>query len=268
MQPRLSLLCNSASSPDLQDQVSRLEAKLAASQDAAVVAHAEDAASGPISHRAAEVEETKRRMKEVQAKLEHITAAHDALVGSYNELLRKQNQIDDDSKAHGAASQGDSAALREELQLMARKLQGAELRAAQIQQKLEGRTQDYDTLYYTHQKLKEDMDLQRQQLHEATTRQRSDLDDPRTTKKKAEQDLMIHHSVQQASLVANAVSLPKDSIKAFNKMKDTIKLLTKVAKSKDDKIAKLEKACPMPHAHSPHTTPQPPPHAPRPPRSQ
>jgi hypothetical protein len=131
--------------------------------------------------------------------------------------------------------------LQEEVQLALRKLHTAELRCAQLQQKLEGRTQDYDTLYYTHQKMKEEMDLMRQQLHEATARLRSDVEDGRGTIRKAPKPGEVPDAMALSLGAGAGASLPKDSIKAFNKMKDTIKLLTKVAKSKDDKIVKLEK---------------------------
>eukprot|EP00668_Euglena_longa_P004630 GGOE01005401.1.p1 GENE.GGOE01005401.1~~GGOE01005401.1.p1 ORF type:complete len:1608 (+),score=424.81 GGOE01005401.1:48-4871(+) len=172
--------------------------------------------------------DSKRRIRELEAKLESLTSAHETLIETYNGLLKKQRQQDQDVKNGGRKD--DSDVLQEDVQIALRKLHASELRCAQLQQKLEGRTQDYDTLYYTHQKLKEDTELQRQQLNEINSRLRAELEECRNQLKKPTKADGEHGG-----------NLHKDSIKAFNKMKDTIKLLTKVAKSKDDKIAKLEK---------------------------
>uniref|UniRef100_A0A7S1JCJ0 Kinesin motor domain-containing protein n=1 Tax=Eutreptiella gymnastica TaxID=73025 RepID=A0A7S1JCJ0_9EUGL len=221
----------------LQAQVKSLEQKVAEASDPWSTENEFVCITQDRSDNAAQMDLTKTQVREVQAKLESITAAHDSLVESYNTLLRKQNRLDTEGPGTG------TDILNEELQIMNRKLQASETRCAQLQQKLEGRTQDYDTLYYTHQKLKEDMEVQRQQLHDANNRLRSDLEDSRANakKSKADQELQLLAAAAGVSSASISNSLPRDSIKAFNKMKDTIKLLTKVAKSKDDKISLLEK---------------------------
>ena len=50
------------------------------------------------------------------------------------------------------------------MRLLMRKLQSAETRTGLLQQKLDARAQDYDTLYFTHQKMKQDMEEQRSLL--------------------------------------------------------------------------------------------------------